>query len=233
MRAAHGQLRHGADLLALHVERPALRHLAGAEGGGQGVRRRVPAAEAAQVHGVPLARVLRVPDRAAVRGQGLGHGRQVRGRGQQRRVVRVVRGAEEDRLRVRRDGGQLGRRPRGGSWCAAPRRQGSTSWRCMSGAMATGGASSGASAGTRTRSPRGRWRRTRPTRRGGTPSARRGLPTGSRPTSASQVGGIHRVERAADGPQGSGSGLRRRRVTVGRRTGRFAGQWIRGARLRG
>ena len=221
--AAHGQLRHGADVLAFHVERPALRHLAGAEGSGQRIGRRVAAAEAAEVHGVPRIGVLRVPRRAAVRSQRLGHGRQVLGRGEQRGVVRVVRGAEEDRLRVRRDGGQLraaGVADRGvqlhvgGLHLVAVHEGRDGHGRGVVGRVGRDqdhGLLVGVGA---VPVPPGAMER--PAREGRCPGVRVHERVPGR--------GIHVVERAADGPQGSGPGLRRRRVTVGRRTGRFAGQ---------
>ena len=98
---------HRADVLALDVERPALGHLARPEGCGQGVRRRVAAAQPPQVDDVPRAPVGGLGEIVRER---VGDGRQVRGRGQDRRVVGVVRGTEEDRGRGRRHGGELGRR---------------------------------------------------------------------------------------------------------------------------
>ena len=121
-----------ADVLALDVERPALGHLARPEGRGQRVGRRVAAAQPPQVDDVPRAPVGGLGE---IAGERVGDGRQVRGRGQDRRVVGVVRGAEEDRGGGRRDRRQLGRRRRGASWCGAAASPGSTSWRCISGTM--------------------------------------------------------------------------------------------------
>ena len=93
-RAAHRQGHHGTDVLALDVERPAGVDLGGAEGSGEGIDRWIAAAQASQVHDVPVAG--RGGSSTEIRHQGLGHGIEVpRGR-QDRGVVRVVRGAEED-----------------------------------------------------------------------------------------------------------------------------------------
>ena len=78
---------------------------------------------------------------------------------------------------------------------------GSTSWRCISGAMATGSASSGAPAGTRTTvsswalppypSHQARWKA----------QWLNGVAQGLAAARASQLIGIHRLERATDGAQ--------------------------------
>ena len=138
---------HRADVLALDVERPALGHLARPEGGGQGVRGRVAAAQPTEVDDVP-----RAPFRGfgEVAGQRVGDGRQVGGRRQDRGVVGVVRGAEEDRGRGRWDRRQVGRRRRGASSSGAGASSGSTSWRCINGTIATGSAPGPASDRTTT-----------------------------------------------------------------------------------
>ena len=136
-----------ADVLALEVERPALGHLAGTEGGGQRVGGRVAAAQPAQVDDVPVGRAVRLGEVGRERRRRRPAGRS--GAHEDRRVVGVVRGPEEDRRGV-------GRRPASASasapwrivvWVSAS--LGSTSWRCMSGTIATGSAvpSAGASAG--------------------------------------------------------------------------------------
>ena len=93
-----------ADILALDVERPALADLAGPEGRGEGVGRRVAAAEPAQVDDVP-GRAVGVGEAGRDR---VGHGRQVGRRREDRRVVGVVRGPEEDGLGVGSDRRQVG-----------------------------------------------------------------------------------------------------------------------------
>ena len=177
-------------------------------------------------------RVLRVPHRAAVPGQRLCHGGQVRGRGQERGVVRVVRGAEEDRLRVRRDGGQLVAAdvPDGrvqlhvrGLHLVAVHERGDGDRRGVIGRIGRDqdhGLLVGAGP---VPVPPGAVER--PAREGGGPGVRIRERVPGR--------GIHRVERAADGPQGSGTRppatpcRRRPADREGRRS------WMWGSRLRG
>jgi hypothetical protein len=93
----------GADVLLLDVHRPAAGGLAAPERAGERIGRRVAAAEAAEIHGVPRMGVARVATVGQVVGDGVGHRGEI-GRGrEQRRVVGVVRGAEEHGRRVRRD----------------------------------------------------------------------------------------------------------------------------------
>jgi hypothetical protein len=82
-----GQRHDRADVLALHVERPTLGDLAGAERRGQGVRGRVAAAKAAKVDDIPRSALGGFGE---VVGQRFGDHRQVVRRGQDRRVVGVV-----------------------------------------------------------------------------------------------------------------------------------------------
>ena len=100
-----GRQRHDrADVLALDVERPALGDLARPERRGQRVRGRIAAAQAAQVDDVPRPALGGLGE---VVGERRGDGRQVGRGGEDRRVVGVVRGAEEDRGGGRRDRRQL------------------------------------------------------------------------------------------------------------------------------
>ena len=137
MSAPDRQGHDRADVLALDVERPALGHLARPEGRGQGVGGRVAAAQPAQVDDVPRPPLGRAGE---VAGQRLGDGRQVGGRRQDRGVVGVVRGTEEDRGRRRRDRRQVRRRAPWRIFVWASASSGSTSWRCISGTIATGSA---------------------------------------------------------------------------------------------
>ncbi len=101
------QVHDRTDVLALHVERPALRNLAASERRRQRIPGRVAAAQPAEVDhvpGPPVAAVGEVVD------EGGGDRGEVGGRTQDRRVVRVIRGAEEDRGRGRLDRGELGAR---------------------------------------------------------------------------------------------------------------------------
>ena len=199
---AGGQRHDRADVLALDVERPALGHLAGPEGRGQRVGGGIAAAQPAQVDDVPGMTAGRV---GQVVGERLGDGRQVLGRGQDRGVVGVVRGAEEDRGRGR---GRPASARRRSPWRIIVRVSaslGSTSWRCMSGTIATGSARRHRPC-TRRASPRGRSPRTRPTRRAGTPSRRRASPTASarparprRPAGCRRRGGARRGAGARTG----------------------------------
>ena len=116
VHVAAGRQRHDrADVLALDVERPALGDLARAERRGEGVGRRVAAAEPAQVDDVPRPAVGR--RRRGSRRVAAATRRQVRRGGEDRRVVGVVRRAEEDGRRRRRDRRQLGVARRGASSC--------------------------------------------------------------------------------------------------------------------
>ena len=159
------------------------RDLAAPEGRGQRVGRRVAAAEPAQVDDVPRARV--VAGRRRTR-EVVGERRRRRpagraGRGEDRRVVGVVAGAEEDRLGVGRRRASAAARRRGGSSCASSTSPGSTSWRCMSGTIATGAAS--VRAVGRDDDERllvGVRAVARPTTPDGRPSGRTGSPRGSR-----------------------------------------------------
>ena len=125
----------------------------------------------------------------------------VLGRGEQRRVVRVVGGAEEHGLGIGRDGGQRAGRP---AWRIVVRSSmspGSTSWRCISGTMPTGRASaSGIRAGSPRPSPRARSRRRHPTSAVDAPARERRRP-GVRVSQPVPVGLLDRVERATHRPQ--------------------------------
>ena len=97
----------GADLLALANDRPALTGPR-SERRAQRVGRGVAAAEAPQVHDVPgvgVVRVVGVCGRRERDGNSLGHRRKVGRAGEDGRVVDVVAGPEEDRLRRRRHRG--------------------------------------------------------------------------------------------------------------------------------
>ena len=94
-RAPCGEGHDRADVLALEVEGPALVHLAGAERGGEGLRGRVAAAQAAQVDDVPRRRVAGVDVGLRARevaGDGVGDGGQIaparRGSSRSRRGTR-------------------------------------------------------------------------------------------------------------------------------------------------
>ena len=131
---AVGQGHDRADVLALDVERPAL---------GRSRARRTPSASASAVGSPQRSRRRSTTSHGAgvgagqVGGERLGDGRQVRGRGEDRRVVGVVRGPEEDGLGGRRDRRQRQVVRRGASSCAVSASVGSTSWRCISGTIAT------------------------------------------------------------------------------------------------
>ncbi len=133
-----------ADVLALDVERPALGDLARPEGRGQRVGGRVAAAQPAEVDDVP---------RSAL--GGLGEvGRRARrrrpaGRPGRPGASRSRRGTRRRRRPPSRSAGPASARRRAPwrivVWVSAS--PGSTSWRCMSGTIATGSAPAGASAG--------------------------------------------------------------------------------------
>ncbi len=145
---AGGERHDRADVLAVDVEDPALGHLARPEGRGQRVRRRVAAAQPAQVDDVPRMLGARFGE---VGGDRVADGRQVVRGSQDRGVVGVVRGAEEAR-RSRSPARASARDPRrGASACGSRASAGSTSWRCISGTIATGAASGASAAGRTTR----------------------------------------------------------------------------------
>ena len=173
---ALGQRDDRADVLALDVERPALGDLAGTERRGERVSRRVAAAQAAQVDDVPGS--------AAV-GVGEVRRRRPRPRPAGRPVPRGSSRSRRDTRRRRRSpsasgghGRQVGVGRRGGSSCGSSASAGSTSWRCMSGTIATGtrGRRPARRRRRRRASRRGRWRRRRPTTRDGRPSRERRRP---------------------------------------------------------
>ena len=227
--------RHRADVLALDVEGPALGDLARAERSGQRVGGRVAAAQPPQVHDVPghRVRVGAIGWRGQVGDDGLGDRRQ-------------VAPARPGPSRSRRGRSRRRRRP----WRAAPRASAvgrssarirvcvirsvaSTSWRCMSGTIATGAAHRPAPPGRRRRaSARGRSRRRRPTTPDGTPSARTAWPTASAPPGRPRS----RASSASKGRRSARSGVA---VVVGwwlrqasaRRQGR-PGRWSPASRCR-
>ena len=176
-----------ADVLALDVERPAFGHLEGAERRGQRVGRRIAAAQPAQVDDVPRPAVGRSGEVGGQRGR---HGRKVGRVGQDRRVVGVVRGAEEDRRGRRRDRRQLE--------IGAVAHLGVGQLVARLDLVAMHQRHDGQRLGVRRRrpgprrraSPRARSRRTRPTTRAGRPSPRTGSPRGSgpRPRPTSRAG---------------------------------------------
>ena len=86
---------HGADLLLLTRHQPAAARRDPLEGGDERVRGWVSGAKAAQVHGVPARGILG----GEVADDGVADARQIRRRRKNRGVVRVIRGAEEDRGR--------------------------------------------------------------------------------------------------------------------------------------
>ncbi len=101
---ADRQRRDRGDVLTLDVEGPALGDLARADRLGQGVRRRVAAAQTAEVHDVPRPAIGGFGQVADDRGGDRRH--VLRGR-QHRGVVGVVRGTEQDGRGGRRDRGQV------------------------------------------------------------------------------------------------------------------------------
>ena len=173
-------------------------------GRGQGVGRRVAAAEAAEVDDVPRPARRRL---GQVVGERVGDGRQVRRRGEDRRVVGVVRGAEEDGRGGRRDRRQLD------VGAVAHLRVGDRVARLDLVAMHERHDRDRVARrpahrpGRRRASPRGRSRRRRPTRRAGRPSRRTGSPTGcgrrARPTCSRGMSATVRAldaERSGRGP---------------------------------
>ena len=196
-----------ADVLALEVERPAGPHLAPAEGRGEGVGGRVAAAETPEVDDVPRLGCSGSgrPGRRVGR-QRLGDRGQVGRGGEDRRVVGVVGrprrrppwpsgGPASVRSRAWRQGRVDGRRRRLDLVAVHERDDAD-----RVGARGLRGA------GRRRRaSGRGRWRRRRPTRRGGTPSARTASPMDCG-REASQVPG-DRADRAARRAIAGGAGV--------------------------
>ena len=123
---------------------------------GERVGRRIAAAQAAQVDDVPGLRVVGSSASGVGReviDEGVGDRRQVGRGGEDRRVVGVVGGAEEDRLGGRRDRRQVAAASPWRILDAVSASPGSTSWRCISGTIATGSPASG-------RRPAGRGRTT-------------------------------------------------------------------------
>ena len=118
MSTPSGNVTTGQTSSRSTFERPAVRHLARAEGGRELVAGRVLAAQPAQVDDVPSP----LAGLGDVVGDGAARPRAGRRVGQDRRVVGVVRRTEQDRLRGRRHGRQRHVAPRGASSCASLRR---------------------------------------------------------------------------------------------------------------
>ena len=106
-----------ADVLAFHVERPAMIDLDGSERVRQDVSGQVDAAEPAR------STTSHSPQSGPAKPgrQGLGDRRQVDQVGQDRRVVAVVGRPEEHRFRARGHGRPARGRPRGAWWCRSAR----------------------------------------------------------------------------------------------------------------
>ena len=175
-RSADRQRHDRTDVLALDGEGPALGHLARPERGRERVGGRVAAAKAAQVDDVPA---VPVADGRKVVGEDVGDGRQVGRRGQDRRVVGVVGGAEEQGGGGRRDGREVDGVP-----AVAHLRLGQHVGRLdlvpvhQRDDARSGRHRAAHRPAPRRACPRGRSHRRRPTRRGGRPSRRTGSPRG-------------------------------------------------------
>ena len=100
-----------------------LAHLASPEGRRERVGRRVAAPEPAEVHGVPGRGWSGSPSDAQYAASASAAASRSSGAHEERRVVRVVRGAEEDRLRVVGGPASAAGRPRGASSSRARRRR--------------------------------------------------------------------------------------------------------------
>ena len=191
-------------------------------------------------HGAGMVGIGEAPATREVVDDGVGDGRQVGRGGEDRGVVGVVGGAEEDRLRGRRDRRQVGRRRRGGSSCAVS----------ASPARPRGDASAGRSRPARRPRRRrpspvaarddqglvvGARRRTRPTRPAGTPSRERRRPRVARREASQVARGMSSNAHALDaqgarGVRGSGR-IEGRRCACGRRVepgqaGSASGAWV-------